>query len=656
MHSGQSASGLRYYVRVIRRRRLILIVSILLVTVSAFGASAMREKRYESSAEVLLQSRLTESIFAAITNKASAPTEIQVLRSAPVAQLVRKKIGSAPPVAVSPVTQTDLIEIRAQSPSPEQAADIANAYAESYIEYRRKQAVDDLLRAGEQIQKQITELQVQIDDLTQQIADAGPRQIAAAGPRQFATASLIPRRDSLLTQQDLLQQKLDELQADASNRAGGAQLVNPATVSSSPVSPQPTRDGLLGALAGTLLGLAFAFIRENVDDSIKLKEELEESTHGLPVLGLIPEVATWKRRSDTLVISRQDPTSPASEAYRTLRTSISFLSLDRAMRTLQITSPGAADGKSTTIANLAVALARAGERVIVVGCDLRRPRIHEFFGLRNDIGFTNVLLGEQSLTASLQTVPGEDNLQLLASGPLPPNPSELLTSQRTVEVLVALQVMADIVLLDCPPVLPVTDAAVLSARVDATLLVATAGSTTTREMNQAVELLRQVDAPLFGSVLNGAKFDEHYGGYGYGYYYRLDEERPSRGDRRRDKNQEPVAPTGPRSGPPAASASRYAASNASIPRSRSKWCSANARHRSGQPGSSSRRSRRSTARCSPSGVGSTTTPQSNRSRSSSMSPTPGLTTTGLPAARNSASLVGTAATLPPPGRRMLNPT
>ena len=541
MNPGQrSANGLRHYVRVIRRRKLIVIASIVLVTATAFGASAMRSKVYESSAEVLLQSRLTESIFAAFTKQASIPTEIQVLKSAPVAALVKEKLGSAPGVVVSPVTQTDVFEIRAQNGDPQRAADVANAYANSYIEYRRKQAVDDLLRAGEQIEKQITELQLQIDDLTTQIASAGPRQIAAAGPKQFATASLIPRRDSLLTQQGLLRQKLDELQADASNRAGGAQLVNPATPSSTPVSPKPVRDALMGGLAGSLLGLAFAFLMENVDDTIKMKEELEEVTHGLPMLGLIPVVASWRRRNEPMVISSIDPTSPAAEAYRTLRTSISFVSLDRAMKTLQVTSPGAADGKSTTVANLAVALARAGERVVVVGCDLRRPRIHDFFGLSNEVGFTNVLLGERSLSSVLQSVPGEDNLTVLASGPLPPNPSELLTSQRTVEVLVALQVQADIVLLDCPPVLPVTDAAVLSARVDATLLVATAGTTTKREMTQAVELLRQVDAPLFGSVLNGAKFEEHYGGYGYGYYYRQDEERSTRSGRRRDRKGQPV--------------------------------------------------------------------------------------------------------------------
>jgi capsular exopolysaccharide synthesis family protein len=157
--------------------------------------------------------------------------------------------------------------------------------------------------------------------------------------------------------------------------------------------------------------------------------------------------------------------------------------------------------------------------VIVVCCDLRRPRIHEFFGLTNTIGFTSVLLGELPLSAAMQAVPGQPRLALMASGPPPPNPSELLASRRTGEVLLALKSECDVVLVDSPPVLPVTDAIVLSRTVDATILVGTAGRTTKKEYHRAVELLQQVEAPLIGSVLNGVDSDDLYGyGYGYGYY------------------------------------------------------------------------------------------------------------------------------------------
>ncbi|MCA1844272.1 MAG: CpsD/CapB family tyrosine-protein kinase, partial [Actinobacteria bacterium] len=165
----------------------------------------------------------------------------------------------------------------------------------------------------------------------------------------------------------------------------------------------------------------------------------------------------------------------------------------------------------------AVALSSAGDRVVLVCCDLRRPRIHEFFGLSNKAGFTSVLLGELPLPVAIQAVPGHDRLTLLASGPLPPNPSELLSSRRTAEVLAALQDHADFVLIDSTPVLPVTDALVLSGRVDATLLVCAAEHTTGKDFARAVELLRQVDAPLVGTVFNGVAQESTYG-YANRYY------------------------------------------------------------------------------------------------------------------------------------------
>jgi len=188
------------------------------------------------------------------------------------------------------------------------------------------------------------------------------------------------------------------------------------------------------------------------------------------------------------------------------------------MRTIQITSPVAGDGKTTTVANLAVVLARAGQRVTILSCDLRRPRIHEYFGLPNSVGFTSVLLGEVSLSAALQQVPDENGITLVASGPLPPNPSEILSSRRTAEVIKALQTQCDTVLVDCPPVLPVTDAAVLSSQVDGTVVVVNAGVTTGKQLTRSIELLRQVQAPLVGVVLNGEPRDDAYDNrYGYTY-------------------------------------------------------------------------------------------------------------------------------------------
>jgi len=319
----------------------------------------------------------------------------------------------------------------------------------------------------------------------------------------------------LVTQQGTFKQRLDQIQVDAGLTTGRAQLVTSASIPRTPIKPTPVRSGILALVVGLVLGVGLAFLRDHLDDSIKTKEDLDRAAPGLPVIGLIPEVPEWKDKTAPRVVSLSDSRSAATEAYRTLRTSIQFLGLNGPLRALQITSPGAQEGKSTTIANLAVALAGMGQRVVIVCCDLRRPRIHEFFGLDNAVGLTSVLLGQEPLNVALQNVAERPGLSVLASGPLPPNPADLLSSQRTTEVLKALQGHADIVLVDSPPVLPVTDSLILSAKVDATLLNCLAGVTTRKEISRAAELLRQVDAPLVGTILNGVTE-----GQPYGYYYR----------------------------------------------------------------------------------------------------------------------------------------
>ncbi|HEX2042278.1 MAG TPA: polysaccharide biosynthesis tyrosine autokinase, partial [Acidimicrobiales bacterium] len=354
----------------------------------------------------------------------------------------------------------------------------------------------DVLAAAQQIQGKIADLQKQLDPLP-------------AGAQ----------KDTLIAQQALFKQKLDELQVDAALKSGGAQLVAQAQVPDEPFRPQPVRSGLLALAVGLFIGTGLAFLVEYLDDSVKTKDDMGRIAPSIPVIGLIPAVPGWKATDEARTVSLTEPQSPAAEAYRTLRTSIQFLALERPVRTLQVTSPSAQEGKTTTLVNLGVALARAGQQVILVCCDLRRPRLHEFFGLDNGTGFTSVLLGKVPLSAALQPVTQQNRLSLLASGPLPPNPSELLASRRTVDVLTSLQSEADVVLIDSPPVLPVTDALVLSGRVDATLLVAVSGATTRKDAARAIELLSQVDAPLVGTVLNGVTGDAAYGyAYDYGYY------------------------------------------------------------------------------------------------------------------------------------------
>lgn len=220
-------------------------------------------------------------------------------------------------------------------------------------------------------------------------------------------------------------------------------------------------------------------------------------------------MATNPPAADSALITLREPGSAAAEAYRTLRTNILFSSLDRPLHTLLITSTAPNEGKSTTLANLAVTMAQAEQRVLVVDCDLRRPSLHSIFGMPNEWGLTSALLeqGEGPLPIQETSVPG---LQLLPSGPLPPRPADLLGSRRMGALIERLRAAADIVLFDTPPVVAVTDAAVLAPRVDGVLLVLHAGHTRRDRARQARQVLEKVKANIVGVVLNGARLEQGY--------------------------------------------------------------------------------------------------------------------------------------------------
>ena len=493
------------YLRVLRRRKRPLLLVMAAVVGLALAASFLQTPVYAATAEVLLQRSNTETLFDPNTGQPNDPqrevqTQIRVVSSEPVVKAVREKLGYSANISASSAGQTDVLRLRAENTAPRKAAAIANAYADAYIEVRRSQAVDDVLNAVKQMQNTISDLQRQID---------------AAPPG--------PSKDSLVELQSAFRTKQSELQVTASLQSGGARPVRSAAVPSSPIRPKPVRDFVLALVLGGLLGIGVAFVLEYLDDSVRSKEQLERVAPSVPILATIPAVAEWKAKDEPVVVSLVSPTSPAAEAYRTMRTSIQFMGLDRPVRSLLVTSATSNEGKTTTIANLGVALARAGTRVVIVCCDLRRPRVHEFFGLSNQVGFTSVLLGTVTLEDALQPVAGVERLSILASGPLPPNPSELLQSHRTAEVLNRLRATGVFVLLDSPPILPVTDGLVLSRLADGVVAVCSAEGTSRKDLARALELLRQVDAPVIGSVLNRAPHGAgYYRTYGYQEYRAAD--------------------------------------------------------------------------------------------------------------------------------------
>lgn len=211
------------------------------------------------------------------------------------------------------------------------------------------------------------------------------------------------------------------------------------------------------------------------------------------------------------LVTLTDPRSPVSEAYRTLRTNLSFSSLDDPIKTLVLTSPAPDEGKSTTAANLAVTMAQGGRSTILVDSDLRRPVLHTLFDLNQEPGLTDLVLDENEHLALQQTqVKG---LQLLASGPVPPNPADMLGSRRIDQVISTLVEMADFVLFDAPPAIVVTDAAVLGAKVDGVLLVINAGKTRRDHAQRAKEMLERANVRIVGAALTNAPKDSSLGGY-----------------------------------------------------------------------------------------------------------------------------------------------
>jgi tyrosine-protein kinase Etk/Wzc len=277
------------------------------------------------------------------------------------------------------------------------------------------------------------------------------------------------------------------------------------------------------------LGLGVVFVREYFDNTVKTVEEVEKL--GFNLLGTIPSIdedhigkkrkTKWEdegQKIESRLVTHLDPKSPVSEAYRTLRTNLAFTRVDNSLQSFLITSAGPKEGKSTTVANLAITVAQLGSKTVLVDSDLRRPVIHSIFGMDKEDGLTNYLLDNVSYEEiAKQTL--IDNLSVVTSGVLPPNPSELLGSKAMEDFISRLKKDFDIVLFDSPPVIAVTDAAILCSKVDAALLVVSSGTTNRDAIGRAKTLLENVDAKVVGALLNNVDISRAFGSSDYYYYY-----------------------------------------------------------------------------------------------------------------------------------------
>jgi len=293
-------------------------------------------------------------------------------------------------------------------------------------------------------------------------------------------------------------------------------VVQEAEIPSVPTSPKKTLNVALGLLLGLAVGIGSALLRHAMDTRVRNERDLEKIVDA-PVLGGIVFDPKAKQRP---LIVHEDAMSPRAESFRTLRTNLQFLDAERTERSFVMTSSVPSEGKSTTAANLAITLADAGARVLLVGADLRRPKMHKYMGVEAGVGLTDVLIGRVDLEHAVQRW-GRSDLYLLPSGSIPPNPSELLGSSLMESLIAKLDSQFDVVLYDAPPLLPVTDAAVLARLVGGTVLIVAAGATHTHQVDSAIASLETVGAPLSGLVLTmlPTKGPDAYGYGRYGYTY-----------------------------------------------------------------------------------------------------------------------------------------
>lgn len=554
---------LQDYITVLRRRRLVVIGSVLVALALALAISLIQTPKYRAETELLLRRTPTEELLVDELGQARSSTEserelnneIRLIESRLVRDAVDDRYDG--PIDVDDVDArapssdaNDALEISVVSTDAAEAAHLANLYAETYISERQSRQVEDLLAASEEIQTRLDELRLQIEEVSRPLEDIDAR--IAATPVDSAERTqleeqrgtimrqVLPQLSPLQSRESSFRGQLEQLEVTQDlSQAGGIDVLDPAEEPESPVVPNAARNLVVGGLIGILGGIALAFARDYADDSVKSKEESERLT-GLPTLGLIPKVAR-RKESKTALISLDGPTSPAAEAFRSLRTSVKFLGVDEDIRTVLVTSAAASEGKTVTAANLAVALVQSGERVLLTGADLRRPRLHELFGAPLTPGLTTVLLRDTPVDAAIYDVAELPGLHLLTSGPTPPNPSELLGGEHARTMLRELAERYDTVIIDSPPVLPVTDAQVLAHLVDATIVVVAYGETSRRGLTRTLELLHQVDAPVAGTVLNLMPPNKAYAGAPYRYEaYRSRSERR----RRRQERHRETAPAG----------------------------------------------------------------------------------------------------------------
>jgi capsular exopolysaccharide synthesis family protein len=508
-----SMNQLQKYIRPFKGWWWLIITAAVVAGITCFVYLRLQPEIYQSHATLMVGSEIQDP------NPDSASLQLgqylarsyaNIAQRSTLQEATKAALGMdwLPEYSARAVPETQMIDITVTDSDPQRAQRVAQELVNQLILLSPGGKAAE--SRGQFVQEQLAGLETDITATEENIEDRQAELAKATSARQIV--SLEAEITALSTKLGSLRNTYSTL--FSSTQTGAVNAINILEAASLPLVPVDSggmKLVLLASILGAMLAVAGIYLLDFMDDTLTSVDQVSEDL-ALPTLGSIPHLAPEVIESEALVTVGQ-PHSPAAESYRVLRSNLQFVSFDSPFHTLQITSPSPGDGKTQVAANLAIAIAQAGKRVILVDCDLRRPAQHRLLGLRNNVGVTTALLGdEHALAAAMQTgpVPG---LNVLTTGPLPPNPSEMLGSHRMAGMLETLRGLCDVVILDSPPVTAVSDSAVLAAQSDGVLLVLRSGQTSRDQAKRALAALNMAHAPILGVALNSAS--EAQNGFNY---------------------------------------------------------------------------------------------------------------------------------------------